>query len=75
MLKWSHKYDLVRKKRECQSFHVCPRQHWDNFCYLMTALVRAILSAKLVLKYKHKFEAILKPCLETECQQTAFLLC
>ena len=30
-----------------------------NFCYLMIVLVRAVLSAKLVLRYKHKFEAIL----------------
>ena len=57
-LKCSHKYDLVRKKRECQSFEVCPRQHSHDFCYLMIVLVR-VLSAELVLKYKHKFEAIL----------------
>ena len=30
-----------------------------NFCYLMIVLVRAVLSAKLVLRYKRKFEAIL----------------
>ena len=49
---------LFGKKRECQSFEVCPRQHSHNFCYLMIVLVR-VLSAKLVLRYKHKFEAIL----------------
>ena len=60
MLKYSHKYDLVqKKKRECQSFDVCPRQYLDIFCYLMIVLVRGVLSAKLVLKYKHKFETIL----------------
>ena len=47
------------KKRECQSFDVCPRQHPHNFCYLMIALVRGVLIAKLVLRYKHKFKAIL----------------
>ena len=57
-LKCSHKYDFVRKKRECQSFEVCPRQHSHNF-YLMIVLVRAVPSAKLVLRDKHKFEAIL----------------
>ena len=60
MLKRSHKYDLVRKKRECQSFDVCPRQHQHNFCYLMIVLVREVLSAKLVLRYKQKFEAIIQ---------------
>ena len=50
---------LFGRKRECQSFDVCPRQHWHNFCYLMIVLVRGVLSAKLVLRYKHKFEAIL----------------
>ena len=50
---------LFGKKRECQSFEVCPRQHSHNFCYLMIVLVR-VLSAKLVLRYKHKFEAILQ---------------
>ena len=66
MLKCSRKYDLARKKkgkkkkkRECQSFDVCPRQHSYNFCYLMIASVRGILIAKLVLRYKHKFEPIL----------------
>ena len=34
-------------------------QRWHNFCYLMIVLVRGALSAKLVLRYKHKFEAIL----------------
>ena len=29
-----------------------------SFCCLMIVLVRALLSAKLVLRYKHKFEAI-----------------
>ena len=59
ILKCSHKYDLVwKKKRECQSFDVCPRQHSHN-SYLMTVLVRGVLSAKLVLRYKHIFEAIL----------------
>ena len=58
MLKCSHKYDLVRKKRVCQSFDVCPRQHSHN-SYLMIVLVRAVLSAKLVLRYKHKVEVIL----------------
>ena len=58
-LKCSHKYDLVRKKRECQSFDICPRQHSHNFCCLMIVLVSGVLSAKLVLRYKHKFEAIL----------------
>ena len=46
------------KKRECQSFHVLPRQHL-HVCYLMIVLVRAVLSTKLVLRYKHKFEATL----------------
>ena len=50
---------LFGKKRECQSFDACPRQHSHIFCYLMIVLVRAVLSAKLVLRYKHKFEAIL----------------
>ena len=59
MLKCTHKYDLVQKNRECQSFGVCPRQHSHNFCYLMIVLVKAVLSAKLVLRYKHKFKAIL----------------
>ena len=61
MLKCSHKYELVqeKKKREFQSFDVCPRQYSHNFCYLMIVLVRGALSAKLVLRYKHKFEAIL----------------
>ena len=57
-VKSSHKYDLARKKSECQSFEVCPRQHSHNFCHLMIVLVR-VLSAKPVLMYKHKFEAIL----------------
>ena len=30
-----------------------------NFCYLMIVLVRGVLSAKLILSYKDKFEAIL----------------
>ena len=30
-----------------------------NFCYLIVVLVRAVLSARLVLRYKHKFKAIL----------------
>ena len=47
------------KKRECQSFDICPRQHPHNFCYLMIALVRGVLIAKLDLRYKHKFKAIL----------------
>ena len=51
---------LFGRKRECQSFDVCPRQHSHNFCYLMIVLVRGVLSAKLVLRYKHKFEAILQ---------------
>ena len=59
MLKDSQKYDFVRKKREFQIFDACPRQHSHSFCYLIIVLVRALLSAKLVLKYKHKFEAIL----------------
>ena len=48
-----------------------------SFCYrmLMIVLVIGVLSAKLVLRYKHKFEAILRPCLKIECQQTTFLLC
>ena len=50
---------LFGKKRECQSFDVCPRQHLHNFCYLMTLLVREVLSAKLILRYKNKLEAIL----------------
>ena len=59
MLSCSHKYDLARKKRECQSFDVCLRQHSHN-SYLMTVLVRGVLSGKLVLlRYKHKFEAVL----------------
>ena len=59
MLKCSHKYDLVKEKKECQSFDICPRQHLHNFCYRMIVLVREVLSAKLVLRYKHKSEAIL----------------
>ena len=60
MLKRCHKYDLARKKKtERQSFDICPRQHLHNFCYLMIVLVKGVLSAKLVLRYKHKFEAIL----------------
>ena len=50
---------LFGKKRECQSFEVCPRQHSHNFCYLMIVLVR-VLIAKLVLMYKHKFEVNLQ---------------
>ena len=50
---------LFRKKRECQSFDICPRQHLHNFCYLMIVLVRGVLSVKLVSRYKQKFEAIL----------------
>ena len=49
---------LLRKKSECQSFDVCPRQDSHNF-YLMIVLVRGVLSAKLALRYKHKFKAIL----------------
>ena len=49
---------LFGKERECQSFDVCPRQHSHNSCYLMIVLVRGVLSAKLVLRYKHIFEAI-----------------
>ena len=59
MLKYSHKYDLVKKKRECKTFDVWPRQYSHNFCYLMIVLVRGVLSIKLVLMYKHKFKAIL----------------
>ena len=60
MLKCSHKDDLVqKKKKECQSFDICPRQHLHNFCYLMIVLVRGVLSVKLVSRYKQKFEAIL----------------
>ena len=51
---------LFSKRRECQSFDVFPRQHSHNFCYLVIVLVRAALSTKLVLRYKHKFKAILK---------------
>ena len=29
-----------------------------SFCYLMIVLMRAVLSTKLVLRYKYKFEAI-----------------
>ena len=58
MLKCCHKYDLARKKKtERQSFD--PRHHLHNFCYLMIVLVSGVLSAKLALRYKHKFEAIL----------------
>ena len=34
-----------------------PSQRLHNFCYLMTVLVRGVLSAKIVLKYKYKYEA------------------
>ena len=44
---------LFGKERECQSFDVCPRQHSHNSGYLVTVLVRGVLSAKLVLRYKH----------------------
>ena len=44
---------LSGKKRECQSFDVCPTQHLHNFFSLMIVLVRGVLSAK------QKFEAIL----------------
>ena len=37
---------------------LCHLQHSHNF-YLMIVLVRGVLSAKLVLSYKQKFEAIL----------------
>ena len=47
---------LEKKKTERQSFD--PRQHLHNF-YLMIVLVSGVLSAKLALRYKHKFEAIL----------------
>ena len=40
MLKCSHKYDLVRKKRECETFDVRPRLHSHNFCYIMIVLVK-----------------------------------
>ena len=50
---------LFGKKRECQSFDVCPRQHSHNFFYLMILLVKGVLSAKLVIRYKNKLEAIL----------------
>ena len=50
---------LFEKKKECQSFSVCPRQNSHNFCHLMIALVIGVPSAKLVLRYTHKFEAIL----------------
>ena len=59
MFKCSHKCDLIKEKKECQNFGICPRQHLHNFCYLMIVLVKGVLSAKLVLRYKHKFEAIL----------------
>ena len=49
---------LFEKKENAKVFDVCPRQHSHDFCYLMIVLVRAALSAKLVLRYKHKFEAI-----------------
>ena len=44
---------LSGKKRECQSFDVCPTQHLHNFFSLMIVLVRGVLSAK------QKFEPIL----------------
>ena len=37
-------------------------RHWQclhDFCYGMIVLARGVLSTKLVLRYKHKFEAIL----------------
>ena len=73
MLKCSHKYDLVRKKRVCQSFDVCPRQHSHN-SYLMIVLVRAVLTAKLVLRYKHKFETILKVLSQNWVPTNCFLI-
>ena len=58
MLKCSHKYDLFEKKENAKvATYALDNIH--NFCYLMIVLVRAVLSAKLVLRYKHKFEAIL----------------
>ena len=59
MLKCSHKYDLVRRKGAWQSFDACTRQHSHNFCFLMIVLLRGVLNAKLVLRCKHKSEAIL----------------
>ena len=50
---------LFGKKKDCQGFDVCPRQYLHNFCYIIIALVRGVLRAKLVLRYKHKFETIL----------------
>ena len=58
MLKCSHKYDLVRKK-ENPKVSMYALDNIYNFCYLMIVLVRALLSSELVLRYKHKFEAIL----------------
>ena len=50
------KHDLVKKKSECQSFDVWPRQYSHN---LIIVLVRGVLSSKLALRYKHKFKATL----------------
>ena len=58
MLECSHKYDLVMKKNRMSKFSRMPKTTFAFF-YLMIVLVRAALSAKLVLRYKHKFEAIL----------------
>ena len=49
---------LFEKKRKCQNFDVRSRQHSHNFCYIMIVLMRGVLTAKLVLRYKHKFKAI-----------------
>ena len=59
MFKCSHNYDLVREKKENAKVSTYALDNIHNFCYLMIVLVRAVLSAKLVLRYKHKFEAIL----------------
>ena len=38
----------------------------------MILLVREVLSAKLALRYEHKFEAVLWRCLKIKRQQTVF---
>ena len=53
---------------------LCHWQRSHNFCYLMIVLVRGVLSAKLVLRYKHKFEEFYWPCLKIKCQQSVFFI-
>ena len=58
IVKCSHKYDLDWKRKSAKVL-TNALYNVHNFCYFMIVLVRPVLCAKLVLRYKQKFEAIL----------------